>query len=329
MVLRKLAAGLTLAALVSLGLPWDTGSATEDLAGGARDLLDRTSGVEISGTYDHLGTFLRIDLRLDVADSTESASIEEDGIPLDVVTTPTTTEYRGSQYLARSLPPTTGVSSSKLTSRDIAAAVKSSWFTTSQHLGPDLQDLESLRRLGEVFLAGPFTSLHVNMTVGSLLTTQLAGHGISVFITQATPHRLVKLTVDQRSPVFGISSADLALTNYGSVSVIAPPASIDIDDASTLPAFFAASKIDLSSCFPGACTVTVPVQNLGGSAGGAVSTLTVYLSARGSGSVIGSCKADIPTTAAGGSTNVSCSLPSYQYSDSEVFKWQIDNPAYD
>jgi hypothetical protein len=129
-----------------------------------------------------------------------------------------------------------------------------------------------------------------------------------------------------------VSDADLRFASFNrDFSIAAPNDVIDFSNLSTLPPVYSVESVDTSGC-GSPCVVSAVLKNLGGATGArAPSTITFTMTSTASGSLIGSCKAQVvPDVGYNATTTVSCTIGSLsgEQANAAIVTAVADNPGH-
>ena len=315
-------AGLLLAALSACDLPFGLGTPTERaLESGAVASLGSPS-FEINGSFTDSGDRWSIDLQLH-APGSEHLTVTGSKVNVEALVFGNTAYFRGQQFLSDHM-------GSDPLSRDLVGAAGNAWWKGSAGLAPRLPDFVAPVGFEATFLKSAVTQRTDGVTVNGVEAVALSGPRADVYIAAASPHQLLYLQTKKGVVIDGIADAQLQYLNYNKDFGLKPPSDvIDFSNLSTLPPIYTVVSVDTSGC-TSPCVVSATLRNLGGMTGAtAPSTITFTMTDTASGSVIGSCQAQvIPDVGFNATTTVSCTIAtSGQPSSSATVTATPDNPG--
>jgi hypothetical protein len=298
-----LVAAAALVTLAACDLPFGLGSPTiRALNSGAAAGLDQAGSFRIAGAYREAGTEWKIDLEL-VKPRTEHVVLSSTSLTLEAIITDHASYFRGRQFLAANM-------GSDPYSQSLVQAAGDAWWTGLAASPPDLPDFTKGAGLQSTFLGTAVSSRTDHVYVGGTPAIELSGRRADVFVSEAPPHRVLRVHMRPGAVVDGISDADFTYSDYGRDFGIAPPAgALDFADQSTLPPIYTVVSVDTSSC-GSPCLVAASLKNLGGKTGSrGPSVVTFTMTDPQSSSVLGTCKTPVqPDVGHSATTTVSCTI---------------------
>ena len=302
-----------------LGLP-----STRALESGAADGLSGGRSFEIAGSYTTNGVSWTVDLQLAGPD-TEHALISQGSLKLEAIIIGGAAYFRGQDFLSQHL----GTASA---ARTLVQAAGNAWWKGPATNVPSILDFTEADRMKATFLGSVVRSRADHLTVDGVDVAELSGPRAEVYISEAAPHRIVRIRLHKGAVIDWISDADIGYRNYGKdFNIQRPSAVIDFSNLSTLPPLYTVVSVDVSKCAT-PCAVSAVVKNLGGKNGArAPSSVIFTMTDPANGGVIGACTAQItPDVAYNSTTSVSCtiSVPSGQRIDAVVITAKPDNPGH-
>ena len=317
-------AALLVAALSACDLPFGLGTPTERaLESGALASFGAPS-LEITGSFTESGDKWSIDLQLRPP-STEHVTVTGPKVNVEALIFGSVAYFRGHQFLSDHM-------GSDPLSRDLVDAAGNAWWKGSAGLAPQLPDFTSATGFKATFLGSAVTQRTDSVSVNGVDAVALTGPRADIYIASASPNSLLYLQLKKGVVIDGIGDAQLQYLNYNKDFGLAPPKDvIDFSNLSTLPPIYSVLSVDTSGC-SSPCVVSAMLRNLGGMTGAkAPSTITFTMTDSASGSVIGSCQAQvIPDVGYNATTTVSCTIPTPngQPSSSASVTATPDNPGH-
>lgn len=305
--------------------PLDVASlpSTRALENGSADSLTNAKSFEITGDYSEDGNRWSMDVQM-VPPATEHAVLTGSSVQLETIVVGGSAYFRGQQFLAQH---TAGDAN---TQSLVRAAGNAWWKASSAGLArlPDFTDGQTFR---STFL-GPVASRRVDhITVDGQPAVDLAGVRGDVYIAAYPPYRPLRVHLNQRVTVDGVSEADLRYSNFNKdFAITAPQDVIDFSNLSTLPPIYFVASIDTSGC-GSPCVVAAQLRNLGGkgSAKGP-SSVAFTVTDAASGNQVGTCTATVaPDVGYNATTSVSCTVGNLnvQNLNAAIVAATVDNPG--
>lgn len=315
--------GAALLAVSSCDLPFGLGTpSTRALENGIVASLD-AAGFEVGGAYTQVapgsvvqvasgpriaapaaGATWNIDMQLSRHPAGQHMQLSTTGVKLEAIVIGDNAYFRGRDFLYQFLggDPQT---------RDLAKAAGNSWWKGPAELVPQLPDLTNSVAFRSSFLGSAVSSRADHVTVAGVDAVELSGARADVYVASTAPYQLLRVVLQQRVTVDGITRADLSYSNFGhDFGIAAPKDVIDFSNLSTLPPLYTVVSVDASRC-ASPCVVSAVVKNIGGPSGAvAPSTVVFTLTDPASGTVGGTCTATItPDVGFNATTTVSCTIP--------------------
>lgn len=305
--------------------PLDVASlpSTRALESGAADSLTNAKSFEITGDYSEDGSRWSIDAQF-VPPSTEHAVLTGSNVQLETIIIGGSAYFRGQQFLAQH---TAGDAN---TQSLVRAAGNAWWKASSAGLArlPDFTDGQSFRA---TFL-GPVASRRVDrVAVGGQPAVDLAGVRGDVYIAATPPYQALRVHLNRRVTVDGLSDADMRYTNFNKdFGITAPQDVIDFSNLSTLPPIYFVTSIDTSGC-GSPCVLAAQLKNLGGRGDAkAPSSVAFTVTDAASGNPVGTCSATVaPDVGYNATTSVSCTIGNLdvQNLNAALVAATVDNPG--
>ncbi len=312
-----------LAALSACDLPFGLGTPTERaLESGAAGSLSAATSFEIIGTYTGPGVSLparasgartspppssaawSIDLQITRPDR-EHVLASGSNVKVEALVFGQVAYFRGQQFLSDHM-------GTDPLSRDLVSAAGNAWWKGPAGLAPQLPDFTTGSAFTSTFLGAAVTQRTDNVSVDGIDAVDLSGPRADVFIASAPPYQLLLVQLKRGVAIDGIGDAQLRFTNFNHDFGLKPPTDvIDFSNLSTLPPIYTVLSVDTTRC-ASPCVVSAVLKNLGGmSAARGPSTITFTMTDAASGTVIGSCKAQVnPDVGYNANTTVSCTIGS-------------------
>jgi hypothetical protein len=297
-------AALVLVAAAACDLPFQLGQpTTRELETGAADSLSNATAFTMRGTYNDAAgaqwTISALFLRPD----REDVLVTGPGVKVEALVIGSQAYYQGQAFLAQHM-------GSDPLSQNLAKAAGNSWWKGSTALAPQLSELTTGTAFRSTFLGAAVTQRTDHVAIDGLETIEFSGPRADIYIRAAAPHYLVHVRTKKGAVIDGLSSADLEYGNFNRrVELAAPTDVIDFSNLTTLPPIYTVVSVDTSGC-GSPCVVSAQLKNLGGLFGAtAPSTVAFTMKASASGTVIGSCEAQVtPDVAYNATTSVSCTI---------------------
>ena len=302
-----------------LGLP-----STRALESGAADGLSGGRSFEIAGAYTTNGASWAVDLQL-AGPGTEHALVAQGSLKLEAIIIGGAAYFRGQDFLSQHL-------GSASAARTLVQAAGNAWWKGPATDAPSILDFTDADRMRATFLGSVVRSRADHRTVDGVDVAQLSGPRADVYISEAAPHRVVRIRLNKGAVIDWISDADIGYSSYGKDFKIQRPSDvIDFSNLSTLPPLYTVVSVDTSKC-ASTCVVSAVVKNLGGKTGArAPSSVVFTMTDPATGGVIGTCTAQIvPDVNYNSTASVSCTItvPSGQRIDAVVITARPDNPGH-
>jgi hypothetical protein len=317
-------AGAALVTLAACGLPFGLGQASiRALNSGAAASLDAAKSFRISGSYTESGIAWKIDLEL-VRPANVHATLTGPNDDLEAVITDQGSYFRGQKFLSNHM-------GSDPVSRSLVKATGSAWWMGLPATALDFPDFIKGSSLAATFLGTAITSRTDNVSVGGVPAVELSGPRADVFVSEASPYRVLRIHMKKGAVVDGISAADLQYADFDRVFAIAAPSgAVNFSDLSTLPPVYTVVSVDTSGC-TSPCVVTASLKNLGGRSGARTSsTVTFTMTDPQTNAAIGTCATTVqPDVVHSATTQVSCTIGGVNGVDhnAAVVTAAVDNPG--
>jgi hypothetical protein len=311
-------------ALSACALPAGLGQpTTRTLESGSADTLSAAKSFEITGSYGDSATTWTIDLQV-VRPATEHMVVSAADVKLEAIVLGSDAYFRGNQFLSLHM-------GSDPLSRNLVKAAGNAWWKGAAGIVPRLPDLTVGSAFRATFLGTAVTQRSDHVSVDGVDTIDLSGPRADVFIAAAPPYQLMRLHMKKGAVIDGVSDADFRFAGFNHDFAIAAPSDvIDFSNLSTLPPVYSVESVDTSGC-GSPCVVSAVLKNLGGATGArAPSTITFTMTSTASGSVIGSCPAQVvPDVGYNATTTVSCTIgsPSGEQANAAIVTAVADNPG--
>jgi hypothetical protein len=332
-----------LAALAACDLPAGLGQpTTRALESGAADTLTAAKSFEITGSYSESAaaapqapasaarqnlppqaTTWTIDVQV-VRPGTEHMVVSAADVKLEAIVLGTDAYFRGNQFLSLHM-------GSDPLSRNLVKAAGNAWWKGAAGIVPRLPDFTVGSAFKSTFLGTAVTQRYDHVSVDGLDAINLSGPRADVFISTAAPYHLLRVHMKKGVVIDGVSDADLRFANFNRDFAIAAPSDvIDFSNLSTLPPVYSVESVDTSGC-GSPCVVSAVLKNLGGATGArAPSTITFTMTSTASGTVIGTCQAQVtPDVGYNATTTVSCTIGSLsgEQANAAIVTAVADNPG--
>lgn len=331
-----------LAALSACDLPAGLGQpTTRALESGSADTLAAATSFEITGSYNESvaatqapasgarenlppqATTWTIDLQV-VRPGTERVVVTAADVKLEAIVLGRDAYFRGNQFLSLHM-------GSDALSRNLVKAAGNAWWKGAAGVVPRLPDLTVGSAFRATFLGTAVTQRYDHLSVDGIDAVDLSGPRADVFIAAAAPYHVLRVHLKKGVVIDGVSDADFRFANFNrDFSIAAPSDVIDFSNLSTLPPVYSVESVDTSGC-ASTCVVAAVLKNLGGATGArAPSTVTFTMTSTATGSVIGSCQAQvIPDVGYNATTTVSCTIGSLsgEQANAAIVTAVADNPG--
>jgi hypothetical protein len=302
-----------------LGLP-----TTRALESGATGTLSAAQSFEITGSYTESGDRWSIDLQIARPDR-EHAVVSGAQVNVEAIVLGKDAYFRGQLFLSQHM-------GSDPLSRNLVKAAGNAWWRGSASNAPQLSDLTDASAFRSAFLGPSVTQRTDHVSVDGVDAVNLSGPRADVSIAAQPPYHLLRVRMKKGVAIDGLGEGDLRFDNFNrSFGIAAPTDVIDFSNLSTLPPIYTVVSVDTSGC-GSVCVVSALVKNLGGMQGArGPSTITFTMTAAASGSVIGSCHAQVtPDVGYNATTTVSCTMGnlSGQQGNAAIVIAVADNPGH-
>jgi len=343
---RALAGAAVLIALAACDLPFGLGTpSTRALEAGAEDGL-RGSSFEMTGTYTGGGVSLpvqvasgartgspapapasdttwTIDLQLS-RPGVQHITVSGTNLKVEVVVVGGAAYFRGHQFLADHM-------GTDPLSQDLVKAAGNAWWKGSAGEVPKLQDLTDGATFRATFLGPAVTQRTDHVTVDGIDAVELSGARADVYVAAQAPYNLVRVRMNKKVAIDGISDGDFKYGNFDKdFGIAAPKDVIDFSNLSTLPPIYTVLSVDTSGCLS-PCVVSALLKNLGGmTAAVARSTVTFTMTDAVSKRVLGTCSAQVsPDVGYNATTTVTCTFSNLdiQQANAATVTATADNPG--
>jgi len=211
--------------------------------------------------------------------------------------------FRGHQFLADHM-------GTDPLSQDLVKAAGNAWWKGSAGQVPQLPDLTDGATFRATFLGPAVTQRTDHVTVDGIDAVELSGARADVFIAAQAPYNLMRVHMNKKVVIDGISDGDFKYGNFDKdFGIAAPKDVIDFSNLSTLPPIYTVVSVDTSGCLS-PCVVSALLKNLGGmTAAVAKSTVTFTMTDSVSKRVLGTCSTQVsPDVGYNASTTVTCTF---------------------
>jgi hypothetical protein len=343
---RAAAGAAVLIALAACDLPFGLGTpSTRALESGAEAGL-RGSSFEMTGTYTGAGVSLpvqvasgartsspapapasdttwTIDLQLS-RPGAQHITVSGTNLKVEVVLVDGAAYFRGHQFLADHM-------GTDPLSQDLVKAAGNAWWKGSAGQVPQLKDLTDGATFRATFLGSAVTQRTDHVTVDGVDAVELSGARADVFIAAQAPYSLVRVVMNKKVVIDGISDGDFKYGNFDKdFGIAAPKDVIDFSNLSTLPPIYTVVSVDTSGCLT-PCVVSALLKNLGGmTAAVAKSTVTFTMTDSVSKRVLGTCSAQVsPDVGYNATATVTCTFANLdlQQANAATVTATADNPG--
>jgi hypothetical protein len=343
---RAAAGAAVLIALAACDLPFGLGTpSTRALESGAEAGL-RGSSFEMTGTYTGAGVSLAVQVAsgartsspapAPVSDTTwtidlqlsrpgaQHITVSGTNLKVEVVVVGGAAYFRGHQFLADHM-------GTDPLSQDLVKAAGNAWWKGSAGQVPQLKELTDGATFRATFLGSAVTQRTDHVTVDGVDAVELSGARADVFIAAQAPYSLVRVHMNEKVVIDGISDGDFKYGNFDKdFGVAAPKDVIDFSNLSTLPPIYTVVSVDTSGCLT-PCVVSALLKNLGGmTAAVAKSTVTFTMTDSVSKRVLGTCSAQVsPDIGYNATTTVTCTFANLdlQQANAATVTATADNPG--
>jgi hypothetical protein len=343
---RAVAGAAVLIALAACDLPFGLGTpSTRALESGAEAGL-RGSSFEMTGTYTGAGVSLAVQVAsgartsspapAPVSDTTwtidlqlsrpgaQHITVSGTNLKVEVVVVGGAAYFRGHQFLADHM-------GTDPLSQDLVKAAGNAWWKGSAGQVPQLKELTDGATFRATFLGSAVTQRTDHVTVDGVDAVELSGARADVFIAAQAPYSLVRVHMNEKVVIDGISDGDFKYGNFDKdFGVAAPKDVIDFSNLSTLPPIYTVVSVDTSGCLT-PCVVSALLKNLGGmTAAVAKSTVTFTMTDSVSKRVLGTCSAQVsPDIGYNATTTVTCTFANLdlQQANAATVTATADNPG--
>jgi hypothetical protein len=335
-----------LIAVVSCDLPFGLGTpSTRSLEGGAEAGL-KGSSFEMAGTYTGAGVSLPVQVASGARTSSPAPAPASDttwtidlqiarpgaqhitvsgtNVKVEAIVIGGAAYFRGHQFLADHM-------GTDPLSQDLVKAAGNAWWKGSAGQVPQLQDLTDGPTFRATFLGPAVTRRTDHVTVDGVDAVELSGARADVFIAASAPYNLLRLQMNKKVVIDGISDGDFKYSNFGNdFGIVAPTDVIDFSNLSTLPPIYTVLSVDTSGC-SSPCVVSALLKNLGGTAAAvARSTVTFTMIDSVSKRVLGTCSAPVTSDVGyNATTTVTCTFANLdiQQANAATVTATADNPG--
>jgi hypothetical protein len=343
---RAAAGAAVLIALAACDLPFGLGTpSTRALESGAEAGL-RGSSFEMTGTYTGAGVSLpvqvasgartsspapapasdttwTIDLQLS-RPGAQHITVSGTNLKVEVVLVGGAAYFRGHQFLADHM-------GTDPLSQDLVKAAGNAWWKGSAGQVPQLKDLTDGAAFRATFLGPAVTQRTDHVTVDGVDAVELSGARADVFIAAQAPYSLVRVHMNKKVVIDGISDGDFKYGNFDEdFGIAAPKDVIDFSNLSTLPPIYTVVSVDTLGCLT-PCVVSALLKNLGGmTAALTKSTVTFTMTDSVSKRVLGTCSAQVsPDVGYNATTTVTCTFANLdlQQANAATVTATADNPG--
>jgi hypothetical protein len=343
---RALAGAAVLIALSACDLPFGLGtSSTRALESGAEAGL-RGSSFEMTGTYTGAGVSLPVQVASGARTSSpapapasnttwtidlqisrpgnQHITVTGTNLSVEVVVVGGAAYFRGQQFLADHM-------GADPLSQDLVKAAGNAWWKGSAGQVPRLPDLTDGATFRATFLGPAVTQRTDQVTVGGVDAVELSGARADVFIAAQAPYNLLRVRMNKKVVIDGISDGDFKYSNFDKdFGIAAPTDVIDFSNLSTLPPIYTVLSVDTSGCLS-PCVVSALLKNLGGmTAAVARSTVTFTMTDSVSKRVLGTCSAQVTADVGyNATTTVTCTFANLdiQQANAATVTATADNPG--
>jgi hypothetical protein len=343
---RAVAGAAVLIALAACDLPFGLGTpSTRALESGAEAGL-RGSSFEMTGTYTGAGVSLAVQVAsgartsspapAPVSDTTwtidlqlsrpgaQHITVSGTNLKVEVVVVGGAAYFRGHQFLADHM-------GTDPLSQDLVKAAGNAWWKGSAGQVPQLKELTDGATFRATFLGSAVTQRTDHVTVDGVDAVELSGARADVYIAAQAPYSLVRVHMNEKVVIDGISDGDFKYGNFDKdFGVAAPKDVIDFSNLSTLPPIYTVVSVDTSGCLT-PCVVSALLKNLGGmTAAVAKSTVTFTMTDSVSKRVLGTCSAQVsPDIGYNATTTVTCTFANLdlQQANAATVTATADNPG--
>jgi hypothetical protein len=216
-------------------------------------------------------------------------------------------------------------------SQDLVKAAGNAWWRGSAGQVPQLQDLTDGATFRATFLGPAVTQRIDHVTLDGVDAVELSGARADVYIAAQAPYNLLRVHMNKKVVIDGISDGDFKYSNFGKdFGIAAPTDVIDFSNLSTLPPIYTVLSVDTSGC-ASPCVVSAVLKNLGGTtAAAARSTVTFTMTDPVSKRLLGTCSAQVtPDVGYNATTTVSCTFANLdiQQANAATVTASADNPG--
>jgi hypothetical protein len=343
---RAVGAAAVLIALAACDLPFGLGTpSTRALEAGAEAGL-RGSSFEMTGTYAGAGVSVPVQVASGARTSSPSPAPPSDttwtidlqlsrpgnqhitvsgtNLKVEVVVVGGAAYFRGHQFLADHM-------GADPLSQDLVRAAGNAWWKGSAGQVPQLQDLTDGATFRATFLGPAVTQRTDRVTVDGIDAVELSGARADVFIAAQAPYNLLRVHMNKKVVIDGISDADFKYVNFDKdFGITAPKDVIDFSNLSTLPPIYTVLSVDTSGCLS-PCVVSALLKNLGGvTAAVAKSTVTFTMTDSVSKRVLGTCSTQVTSDVGyNATTTVTCTFANLdiQQANAATVTASADNPG--
>jgi len=264
-----------------------------------------------------------IDLQLS-RPGAQHITVSGTNLKVEVVVVGGAAYFRGHQFLADHM-------GTDPLSQDLVKAAGNAWWKGSAAHVPQLQDLTDGATFRATFLGPAVTQRTDHVTVDGIDGVELSGARADVFIAAQAPYNLMRVHMNKKVVIDGISDGDFKYGNFDKdFGIAAPKDVIDFSNLSTLPPIYTVVSVDTSGCLS-PCVVSALLKNLGGmTAAVAKSTVTFTMTDSVSKRVLGTCSTQVsPDVGYNATTTVTCTFANLdvQQANAATVTATADNPG--
>jgi hypothetical protein len=335
-----------LLALFACDLPLGLGTpSTRALESGAEAGL-RGSSFEMTGTYTGAGVSLPVQVAsgartsspapAPAADTTwtvdlqisrpgaQHVTVSGTNVNVEVIVIGGAAYFRGHQFLADHM-------GTDPLSQDLVKAAGNGWWKGSAGQVPRLQDLTDGATFRATFLGPAVTQRTDHVTLDGIDAVELSGARADVYVAAQAPYNLMRVHMNNKVVIDGISEGDFRYSNFDKdFGIAAPTGVIDFSNLSTLSPIYTVLSVDTSGCLS-PCVVSALLKNLGGmTVAVARSTVTFTMTDSVSNRVLGTCPVQVtPDVGYNATTTVTCTFANLdiQQANAATVTATADNPG--
>jgi len=264
-----------------------------------------------------------VDLQLN-RPGAQHITVSGTNLKVEVVVVGGAAYFRGHQFLADHM-------GTDPLSQDLVKAAGNGWWKGSAGQVPQLPDLTDGATFRATFLGPAVTQRTDHVTVDGIDAVELSGARADVFIAAQAPYNLMRVHMNKKVVIDGISDGDFKYGNFDKdFGIAAPKDVIDFSNLSTLPPIYTVVSVDTSGCLS-PCVVSALLKNLGGmTAAVAKSTVTFTMTDAVSKRVLGTCSTQVsPDVGYSATTTVTCTFANLdiQQANAATVTATADNPG--